>query len=229
MAMARRDQHALAVIFLDLDRFKSINDTMGHAVGDALRGLVAHRLRDNVRDSDIVARLGGDEFVVVLTEVEDAAAAAHVADNILHALTERYRIGEIELHSTASIGIAFYPDDGADGEALMKNADTAMYHAKSQGRNNVQFFTAEMNQTAVKRLKLDHDLRMAVETRQFELYYQPQLDCSNGRIVGVEALLRWRHPREGLVLPTEFISVDEETGMNLPLGEWVMQGTRWPP
>jgi len=222
IAMAHREQRALAVIFLDLDRFKTINDTMGHAMGDQLLVKVASRLRVNLRDSDIVARLGGDEFVVVLTEVEDVAAAARVANKLLHALALRYRIGENELHSTASLGLAFYPNDGEDGDTLMKNADTAMYHAKSQGRNNVQFFTAEMNQTAVKRLKLDHDLRMAVETRQFELYYQPQLDCSNGRIVGVEALLRWRHPREGLVLPTEFISVAEETGMILPLGEWVL-------
>ena len=222
LATAKREHGALAVMFIDMDHFKNINDILGHAVGDALLAEVACRLRESVRDSDVVARLGGDEFVLVLTEVDNATAAARVADKILRTLGQPYSIGKEDLYITPSIGLAFHPGDGDDCETLLKHADTAMYHAKSQGRNNVQFFTAAMNQAAVERLELDHDLRVALEEGQFELHYQPQVDARTACVVGVEALVRWRHPRNGLVSPLTFIPLAEETGSIIPLGEWVL-------
>ncbi len=222
LATARREEHQLAVMFIDMDRFKTVNDTLGHAAGDKLLIDVARRLGEIVRGSDIVARLGGDEFVVVLTEVEGATAVARVAEKILQSLGKPYAIGGNEVHSTPSIGVAFFPNDGADSATLMKNTDTAMYHAKGKGRNNVQFFAPEMNTLASERLRLEHQLDMALSERQFELHYQPRLDGGSGRFVSVEALLRWLHPEEGLLMPDRFIDVAEESGLILPLGEWVI-------
>jgi len=225
MAAARRDGAELAMLFIDMDRFKTINDTLGHPVGDGLLVEVGRRLQAIVRDSDIVARLGGDEFVLVLTGVErhGARAAATVAGKVLAQLGRPYQVAGHELHSTPSIGIGVFPSDGDDGDALMKSADTAMYHAKSAGRNNFQFFTPEMKQASAERLALESGLRGAIARRELLLHYQPQVDLAGGRVVGVEALLRWRHPEMGLIPPLKFIAIAEETGQIEAIGQWVLE------
>ncbi len=219
---AKREKRLLAVLFIDMDRFKSINDTLGHAVGDALLVEVARRLRENMRESDIAARFGGDEFVAVLTEVENRAAAEAVAYKILRSLGSTYQIGEHKLHSSPSIGLAFFPDDAENIDVLMKNADISMYYAKEHGRNNVQIFSKDMNDQANVRVQMERDLQVALAESQFELHYQPQLDARNGRITGFEALVRWHHPNDGMVLPAKFIPLAEETGLILPISDWVM-------
>ena len=222
LATAKRDCHPLAVLFLDLDRFKATNDTLGHAAGDALLIEVGQRLNASIRSNDILGRLGGDEFVIVLAEIEDAPAAARIAEKILGTLGQPYTIDAHQVHITPSIGLAFFPTDGEDCETLMRHADTAMYHAKSQGRNNVQFFSSELDLFAMRRMRMEHDLREALAARSFELHYQPQIDAATRRIVGVEALVRWNTPNEGMVMPGEFIEIAEQSGLILPLGEWVI-------
>ncbi len=223
IALARRYGRRVAVLFLDLDGFKHINDSLGHAIGDRLLQKTGKRLTAAVRASDTVSRQGGDEFVVVLSEVENAQNAARQAEKIHAALAKPHAVAGHDLHVNASIGISVFPDDGQDAEALIKCADTAMYHAKENGRNTYEFFRPEMNVRAVARQSLEAQLRRALERREFVLHYQSKTNLKTGIITGVEALIRWRHPERGLLAPAQFVPVAEDCGLIVPIGQWVLR------
>jgi diguanylate cyclase (GGDEF)-like protein/PAS domain S-box-containing protein len=222
LSQAQRLDQQVAVLFIDLDRFKLVNDSLGHPVGDRLLQEFARRLRATLRDGDTVARVGGDEFQVVVCNVGGATGAARIAEKLMHALGQPFTLEGQELHVTASLGVSLFPRDGDSGELLLKYADIALYEAKGEGRNAYRFFSPEMNAQAHGRLRLENDLRRAVERHELELYYQPQLDLASGEVCAVEALVRWRHPVRGLVLPNAFIPMAEETGLVLGIGEWVL-------
>ncbi|HEV7139486.1 MAG TPA: EAL domain-containing protein [Steroidobacteraceae bacterium] len=222
LALARRHQKGLALLFLDLDRFKGINDSLGHAIGDRLLQSVAERLLACVRSSDTVSRQGGDEFVILLSDVSQPADAAATAEKILLALSLPYRIDQRDLHLAASIGVVIYPHDGTDAKMLLKHADLAMYRAKDSGRNTYRFFEPDMNGYTADGQSIESGLHRAIERHEFVLHYQPIMGLDSGVLIGVEALIRWRHPQRGLVLPAQFVPLAEESGAIAPIGRWVL-------
>ena len=223
VVLARRHATKVAILFLDLDGFKHINDSLGHRTGDTLLQSVAKRLVNCVRTSDTVSRQGGDEFVVLLSEVQHAEDAAITAARMLRAVAVAHSVAQLELHITTSIGVSVYPDDGLDAETLIKNADTAMYQAKEKGRQSYQFFEPMMNVRAVERQSIEESLRRALERGELTLHYQPKIELETGAITGAEALLRWTHPVRGPVAPLEFIAIAEDCGLILPIGAWVLR------
>ncbi len=226
-ASAQRSARQVAILLIDMDNFKHVNDSLGHHVGDQLLIEIAKRLKECVRASDIVARLGGDEFVVIVQDIENSMSISAITSKVQRSLAETYYIDPHTLYSSASIGVSLFPNDAEDAETLIRNADSAMYHAKAEGRNTFRFFAASMDAAAHERLKLENALRGALEetdlhySPQFRLYFQPQVDSASGRITGLEALARWIHPDLGFVPPVTFIQIAEETGLMQPFGDWI--------
>jgi diguanylate cyclase (GGDEF)-like protein/PAS domain S-box-containing protein len=222
LGMAQRTHEPLAVMFLDLDHFKNINDTLGHTIGDQVLIEIANRIKGTVRDEDTVSRLGGDEFIMLFPNT-DSNAAMRIATKLITEISRVSIVEHNELTITPSIGIAIYPDDGEDFETLLKNADTAMYKVKSDSRNNFHFFTQEMQLNLARNLRLENALRHALERNELEVYYQPQVAIEDGSIIGAEALLRWHHPELGMISPAEFIPIAESSGQIIEIGEWVLR------
>jgi diguanylate cyclase (GGDEF)-like protein/PAS domain S-box-containing protein len=219
LQQAERHQRRVAVLFIDLDRFKNVNDSLGHHIGDGLLRSVSHQLQCAVRVGDTVSRMGGDEFVVILSDVADVQEIRQIVDcRLLHRIAQPHNVDGAELHVSCSIGIAVYPEDGREIDTLMRNADAAMYQAKGLGRNNAQFFTVEMDRRARERMQIENDLRGAIERQELRVYYQPRVECRSGRLLGAEALVRWQHPQHGLMTPASFIPIAEDSGLIIPLG-----------